>query len=63
MLSETMKESFHERLRIFIEMPESGRLEIKKTRKTNHSKLYIFQQCFETARARVYRAFGIPPTA
>lgn len=33
---------FHERLELFIEMLESGRLEIRKTKDPNHAKLYIF---------------------
>lgn len=36
-------QEFHERLELFIELLESGRLEIRKTREPNHSKLYIFQ--------------------
>lgn len=52
------KESFHERLKIFIEMLESGRLEIKKTRKPNHSKLYIFQLDDSQVGSRKYWITG-----
>ncbi len=36
-------QEFHERLSLVMELLESGRLEIRKTREPNHSKLYIFQ--------------------
>jgi len=36
-------QEFHERIELFIELLESGRLEMRKTREPNHSKLYIFQ--------------------
>lgn len=35
-------QAFHDRLSLFVEMLESKRLEIRKTRDPNHSKLYIF---------------------
>ena len=35
-------EGFHERLGIFIDLLESKRLDIRKTRDPNHAKLYIF---------------------
>ena len=34
--------AFHERLRIFIQLLEEKRLEVRKTREPNHAKLYIF---------------------
>ena len=33
---------FHERVQIFIDLLESGRMDIRKTRDPNHAKLYIF---------------------
>ena len=36
------KESFYERLEIFIKLLKENRLEIRKTREPNHAKLYIF---------------------
>lgn len=36
------KQSFHERLGIFIELLAEGRLEIRKTLEPNHAKLYLF---------------------
>ena len=35
-------QAFHERLQIFIDLLESKRLDIRKTRDPNHAKLYIF---------------------
>lgn len=35
-------QAFHERVKIFVELLESGRLQIRKTRDPNHAKLYIF---------------------
>jgi len=35
-------QAFHERLGIFIELLETGRLDVRKTRDPNHAKLYIF---------------------
>ena len=37
------RQSFHERLVIFIALLESGRLDLRKTRDPNHAKLYIFE--------------------
>ena len=34
--------AFHDRLALFVELLESNRLEIRKTRDPNHAKLYIF---------------------
>lgn len=36
------KQSFHDRLGIFVEMLTEGRLEIRKTLDPNHAKLYLF---------------------
>lgn len=36
------KQSFHDRLGIFVEMLTEGRLEIRKTLEPNHAKLYVF---------------------
>lgn len=36
------KQSFHERLGIFVELLTEGRLEIRKTLEPNHAKLYLF---------------------
>ena len=36
------KQSFHDRLGIFVEMLMEGRLEIRKTLDPNHAKLYLF---------------------
>ncbi|MGN0845301.1 MAG: helicase-related protein [Kiritimatiellia bacterium] len=35
-------QAFHERVGLFAEMIENGRLDIRKTRDPNHAKLYIF---------------------
>lgn len=41
--SETVdNEGFHERVKIFIDLLETKRLDIRKTRDPNHAKLYIF---------------------
>ncbi len=39
---EVDNKAFHDRLSLFVEMLESQRLEIRKTRDPNHAKLYIF---------------------
>lgn len=35
-------QAFHERVGIFIDLLETGRLEVRRTRDPNHAKLYIF---------------------
>lgn len=36
------RKAFHERLSLFIDLLESGRLEMRRTRDPNHAKLYVF---------------------
>lgn len=50
------RESFHERLGIFVELLEEGRLEMRKTKEPNHAKLYIFSmnEQFRPVRGNVW---------
>ena len=50
--SEVDTKAFHDRLELFVEMLESQRLELRKTRDPNHAKLYIFTMDKETKTVR-----------
>ena len=50
--SEVDSKAFHDRLDLFVEMLESRRLELRKTRDPNHAKLYIFTMNEETKAVR-----------
>ena len=50
--SEVDTKAFHDRLDLFVEMLESQRLELRKTRDPNHAKLYIFTMDEETKTVR-----------
>ena len=50
--SEVDTKAFHDRLELFVEMLESQRLELRKTRDPNHAKLYIFTMDEETKTVR-----------
>ena len=50
--AEVDTKAFHDRLDLFVEMLESQRLEIRKTRDPNHAKLYIFSMDEETKSIR-----------
>ena len=50
--SEVDTKAFHDRLDLFVEMLESQRLELRKTRDPNHAKLYIFTMDEETKTIR-----------
>lgn len=57
--SETVdNEGFHERVGIFIDLLESGRLDIRKTRDPNHAKLYIFAMDESQVGTRKYWITG-----
>lgn len=49
-------QAFHERLSLFIEMIETNRLEIRKTRDPNHAKLYIFtmDEASKTVKEKIW---------
>lgn len=50
--AEVDTKAFHERLDLFVEMLESQRLELRKTRDPNHAKLYIFMMDEEMKKVR-----------
>ena len=51
-------QAFHERLRIFIDLLESKRLDLRKTRDPNHAKLYIFSMDETQVGTRKYWITG-----
>jgi hypothetical protein len=51
-------QAFHERLQIFIDLLETGRLDIRKTRDPNHAKLYIFSMDETQVGTRKYWITG-----
>ena len=51
-------QSFHERLQIFIDLLETRRLDIRKTRDPNHAKLYIFSMDETQVGTRKYWITG-----
>lgn len=50
------RQSFHDRLEIFVEMLTEGRLEIRKTLEPNHAKLYLFtmDEAHKSLREKVW---------
>lgn len=50
--AEVDTKAFHDRLNLFVEMLESQRLELRKTRDPNHAKLYVFTMDEETRTVR-----------
>ena len=52
------KQAFHERLGIFIDLLENGRMDIRKTRDPNHAKLYIFELDESQVGSRKYWITG-----
>lgn len=51
-------QAFHERLQIFIDLLETKRLDIRKTRDPNHAKLYIFSMDETQVGTRKYWITG-----